>query len=311
MKKPVNALVVPLNEFEQTGKELRKTLDDLGIPVAEVALDRGLQSRSAANAPGNQTQAVLVRATSEDANLWRDVDFHRSRLEDGLTTLFVLSEGAAKALQRTALHLASSIGTMYATEPRVDPRLMTAIEASRAGRYPELYEAADAREERELDEVVSDVITALGDPRTDDRAWRRLGFMGRAVLVEVEPTVAAHWPPGLAAARAVRAALDTWLSSRSAPEVIKSLPKAPLAPQALGEAMSVVAGAARLMDRAQAQDALFEILDLIFQGYALFPGSKGRRALFDWWLEDVVPAAAALRTPPPFDYRVKSNSPAR
>lgn len=310
-KRRVKALVAPPSEIEQTREELRNALNDLSIPVAEATLDRKLSSRSAVNAPGNQAQAVLVPVTSEEEDLWRAVDHHRSRLEDGLTTLFVLSEGAAKTLQRTAPHVMSLIGTMYATESRVAPRLATAIEASRRGRYPELYEAADARDARDLDEAVSDVITALGDPRTDDRAWRRLGFVGRAVLVEVVPTIAAHWPPGLAAASAVRAALDTWLSSASAPVVVESLPKAPLAPQALGEAMSVVENAARLMDRAQAQTALSEILDSIFQGYALFPGSEDRRALFDWWLEDVVPAAATLRVPPPFGRRVKSDSPPR
>jgi hypothetical protein len=310
-KERVNALVVPPNEIEQNKEEVRETLKDLSIPVADAPLDRGLSSWSAANARGNPTQAVIVATTSEDESVWRAVDLDRSRLENGPTMLFVLSEGAAKTLQRAAPHLMSLIGMMYTTRPRVDLRLVKAIEASRAGRYPELYEAADTREARELDEAVSDVITALGDPRADDRAWRRLGFVGRAVLVEVVPTIAAHWPPGLAAASAVRAALDAWLSSASAPVVVKSLPKAPLAPQALGEAMGVVANAARLMDRAQAQIALSEILDLIFQGYALFPGSEDRRALFDWWLEHVVPASAALRAPPPFGRRVKSDSPPR
>jgi hypothetical protein len=310
-KKPVKAIVSPPNEIEQTKKELYKTLNDLEIPVVEAPLDRRLRARAAVGAPGDQAQAIVIPAMSEDKDLWRAVDRHRSRLEDGRTTLLLLSEGAAMALQQTAPHLMSLIGTMYATEPRVDPRLVTVIEAARRGRYPELYEAADARGARDLDEAVSDVITALGDPRTDDRAWRRLGFVGRAVLVEVVPTIAAHWPAGLEAASAVREALDAWLSSASAPAVVEGLPKAPLAPQALGEAMSVVKDAARLMDRTQAQDALSEILDSIFQGYALFPGSEGRRALFDWWLDDVVPAAAALRTPPPFDRRVKSDSPPR
>ena len=44
-----------------------------------------------------------------------------------------------------------------------------AVVDARAARYPELYEAADSRKERELDEAVRDIITALGDPCTDER----------------------------------------------------------------------------------------------------------------------------------------------
>ncbi|XXX78211.1 hypothetical protein WMF30_05515 [Sorangium sp. So ce134] len=305
------ALVAPPDEIEQVTAEVRTALTDLPVRAAEAELDPSLRSRSAASAQSSRPEAVLVATTSEDQGLWRAIERHRSRLDDGATTLLVLSEGAATTLQRTAPNLMSWIGKMWRAEPRVDRRLAAAIDAARAGRYPELYEDADAREARDLDEATSDVLAALGDPRVDDRAWRRLGFMGRAALVEVAPTIAAHWPPGLASADAVGAALDTWLSSASAPAAVKGLPAAPLAPQALAEALGVVESAAQLLDRAQARAALSEILDSLFQGYAVFPGSKGRRALFDWWLDDVVPAAAALRAPPPFNRRVTSEPPRR
>jgi hypothetical protein len=185
---------------------------------------------------------------------------------------------------------------------------LTAINVARASRYPDLYEAADARKVMDLDEATNNVLDALGDPRENDRAWRRLGFMGRVTLEEVMPTINAHWPPGLVSAQAVLKALDDWLSSASEPTSIESLPAMPLAPQALAEAMAVVESAAHLMDREQARAAMSEILDSIFQGYAIFPGSKERRALFDWWLDEVVPAATALRSPRPFDRRVKSDA---
>ncbi|WP_437835662.1 hypothetical protein [Sorangium sp. So ce1153] len=305
------ALVAPPDEIEQVTAEVRSALTGLSVRAAEAGLDPALHARSAASAQGSRPEAVLVATTSEDQGLWRAIERLRSRLEDGATTLFVLSEGAATTLQRAAPHLMSVIGTMWAAEPRVDRRLASAIDAARAGRYPELYEEADARTARDLDEATSDVLDALGDPCVDDRAWRRLGFMGRAALAEVMPTVAAHWPPGLASADAVCAALDAWLSSASAPAAVKGLPAAPLAPQALAEALGIVETAAHLLDRAQARAALSEILDSVFQGYAVFPGSEDRRALFDWWLDDVVPAAAALRAPPRFNRRVKSDPPRR
>ncbi|AUX28136.1 uncharacterized protein SOCE836_002040 [Sorangium cellulosum] len=305
-KRRMAALVAPLDELDQVTAEVRTTLTALSISVADAELDHALNSRSAV---GSRNEAVLVATTSEDEGLWRAVDRHRSRLDDGATTLFVLSEGAATILLHTAPNLMSWIGPMWAAERRVDPRLKTAIDAARAGRYSELYEPVDGREARDIDEATSDVLAALGDPRVDDRAWRRLGFMGRAALIEVMPTISAHWRPGLASANAVCAALDAWLSSASAPAGVKRLPAAPLAPQALGESMGVVESAANLLNRVQARAAMSEILDLIFQGYAVFPGSEGRRALFDWWLDDVVPAAAALRTPPRFNRHVKSGSP--
>jgi hypothetical protein len=307
-RKHITALVAPRDEIEQVTAEVRTTLTDLSVRVAEAELDRVLDLRRAANAKGSPSQAVLIWSTSEDEGLWRRAERGRSRFEYIGTTFLVLTEGAAEALQREAPHLRSSIGTMWATEPRIDRHLATALEVARAGRYPELYEAADAKEARDIDEATSTVLDALGDPRVNDRAWRRLGFMGRAALVEVTPTIDAHWPPGLVSADAVREALDDWLSSASAPAPIENLPPAPLAPQALAEAMGVVESAVHLLDREQARAAMSEILDSIFQGYAIFPGSEDRRALFDWWLDDVVPAAAALRSPPPFNRRVKSDA---
>lgn len=40
-----------------------------------------------------------------------------------------------------------------------------------------------------------------------------------------------------------------------------------------------------------------EMLELIIEGYAIFPGMAARRELFDWWLTDVVPAAYNLSEP--------------
>jgi hypothetical protein len=40
-----------------------------------------------------------------------------------------------------------------------------------------------------------------------------------------------------------------------------------------------------------------DILDDCLEGYAIFPGSYGRRELFDWWLLEVVPASWYLFPP--------------
>jgi hypothetical protein len=47
----------------------------------------------------------------------------------------------------------------------------------------------------------------------------------------------------------------------------------------------------------EAKKALLEILDDCFEGYAIFPGSQGKRDLFNWWLLEVVPATWCLHYP--------------
>ncbi|MFW6358897.1 MAG: hypothetical protein ACOC0N_06755, partial [Chroococcales cyanobacterium] len=42
---------------------------------------------------------------------------------------------------------------------------------------------------------------------------------------------------------------------------------------------------------------LLEILEDCFEGYAIFPGSQGRRDLLNWWLLDVVPAIWSFKSP--------------
>lgn len=171
-----------------------------------------------------------------------------------------------------------------------------AIDKASACRYLELYEPPSSAV-WDLEAAITAVLITLGDPATDDRAWRSLGFMGRAMLVEVKPTLITHWPSGTGRVEGVHLALDTWLSSESMTPFSLDPVVAPRVPQALSDAMDVVRGGARLLERVGACAAMLDILDAVFQGYAVFPGSAGRRVLFDWWLQEVVPAAAALRAP--------------
>ena len=67
--------------------------------------------------------------------------------------------------------------------------------------------------------------------------------------------------------------------------------------QELDEAVDVFENLLRSFESSQSQNALLEILDDCFQGYAIFPGSENRRDLFNWWLLDVVPAAWKLQDP--------------
>ncbi len=175
------------------------------------------------------------------------------------------------------------------------------IESATNARYPELYEAADHRPAQNLEQVTEGILNALGDPQTDHQAWRRFGHMGRALLIEVIPTIAGHWPAATPKANSVLATLEAWLSSSSSPPPVHQDIDGPLAPQALAEAIDVVRNAVRLTDRAHARRAIADMVDDCLQGYAIVPGSEGRRSVFNWWLHVVVPAAWALQRSARFD----------
>lgn len=67
--------------------------------------------------------------------------------------------------------------------------------------------------------------------------------------------------------------------------------------QILSEALDVYSSALKTLDSNQSLEALMDILDDCLEGYAIFPGSYGRRELFDWWLLDVVSASWYLLPP--------------
>lgn len=74
-------------------------------------------------------------------------------------------------------------------------------------------------------------------------------------------------------------------------------PQRSVGTQAIDEALDVLRNALRVLDYSQAREALLEILDDCFEGYAVFPGSQGRRDLLNWWLLEAVPATWCLQFP--------------
>lgn len=67
--------------------------------------------------------------------------------------------------------------------------------------------------------------------------------------------------------------------------------------QVLSEALGIYSSAIKALDYEQSLEALLGILDDCLEGYAIFPGSDGRRELFDWWLLEVIPASWFLMAP--------------
>lgn len=94
--------------------------------------------------------------------------------------------------------------------------------------------------------------------------------------------------------------LDTRsITTSSSPENLASF-------QIFYEVVDVYINALKTIDESQSLAALINILDDCLEGYAIFPGSDGRRELLNWWLLDVVPAAWYL-LPPNFVYVIDSS----
>jgi len=67
--------------------------------------------------------------------------------------------------------------------------------------------------------------------------------------------------------------------------------------QVFSEALDVYISAVNALEPSHSLQALLDILDDCLEGYAIFPGSYGRRDLFNWWLLDVVPSCWHLLPP--------------
>ena len=67
--------------------------------------------------------------------------------------------------------------------------------------------------------------------------------------------------------------------------------------QIIFEALDVYMSAIKTLDYNQSLESLLDILENCLEGYAIFPGSHGRRELFDWWVLEVVPASWYLMPP--------------
>jgi hypothetical protein len=167
--------------------------------------------------------------------------------------------------------------------------------------YPDLYQEGCA-EPRALAEAENRALAALSDDDVlghDDLGHRRMVWMALTLCSAVAVTVDAYLPGDSRPARVI-ALLEDWLHDPTARvnEDIRSLfSQAATPPQALHEALDVLYQATKTLERPNAVGALREMLDDCMEGYAIFPGSDGRRDLFNWWLVQALPASWCLRKP--------------
>jgi hypothetical protein len=182
--------------------------------------------------------------------------------------------------------------------------------------YEELYES-EADGTASLQDALDEVLQLFqGSPQT--LCHLRYVWMALILALVVQPTIE-YYQPHNSIPRKTISQISFWLletlgraispESQSAENNKTKLPDATSEVlnlfsdkrlesfQVLYEALDVYKSAILTLKPNQSLEALFDILDDILEGYAIFPGSYGRRELFDWWLLDVVPATWYLRPP--------------
>lgn len=163
--------------------------------------------------------------------------------------------------------------------------------------YEELYEE-EASGNITLEETLLFILDALGD-KDEKLCHSRYVCMALILALAVEPTVKAYLPDGQKTEQVFKLVIN-WFETQKIPDleqINELFPQLSLGNQAIDEALDVFKNLLQALNPAQAKEALLEILDDCLEGYAIFPGSRGRRDLFNWWLLEVVPSTWCLQFP--------------
>jgi|688.fasta_scaffold133962_3 hypothetical protein len=202
----------------------------------------------------------------------------------------------------------------------IPQHLQVLFEKIRREHYGELYEQ-ESDGKASLDDTLSEVLKSLRD-RNETLTHLRYLWMTLILILVVEPTLKYYQPKNLLPKHIINLIANCVMniiknsinntkndiSEFSTEELLKAISKnrnfyveKEIANfQILDEAIDVFDNAIRVLNYNQSVAAILNILDDCLEGYAIFPGSYGRRELFDWWLLDVVPASYKLRPPQSF-----------
>jgi hypothetical protein len=170
--------------------------------------------------------------------------------------------------------------------------------------YEELYEnQADRTISLEL--TLLEILDAIGE---EDKSMCHSRYVCMALILAlaVEPTVKAYLPETQKIEQVFNL-VTNWFKNQEIPtfEAINQLfPQKSVGNQAIDEALDVFKNLLQVLNPTQAKKAILEILDDCLEGYAIIPGSMGRRDLFNWWLLEVVPSSWCLQFS---DFKKKSH----
>jgi hypothetical protein len=165
-------------------------------------------------------------------------------------------------------------------------------------RYPDLYESVDdGRPVESVQEAVAHLLTFLHEHQPA-LGHRRLLYLGWGMAQAVAPNME-YFQPDDNRAQLVLDAVNLFLTEGNLIEQdwATLFPKVTPHSQAEYEATDVFAQLAKALQPSLARHALAEILDDCLEGYAIFPGSRRRRDLFNWVVLEVIPAAWNCRLP--------------
>ncbi len=201
--------------------------------------------------------------------------------------------------------------------------LKNAIVSAWKNRYEELYEP-ESDEDILLEEALNKILASF-ESKNQALTQLRYVWMGLILAITVEPTIKYCQPESTIPEKTIdqltKGLLKTLAEMISSKKRFNGTYKHSDALisvninnlfsennlsslQVLSEALDVYQNALKILEPNHSLPALLEILDDCLEGYAIFPGSEGRRELFDWWLSDVVPFCWYL-LPPASIYRVK------
>ncbi|MBD2323143.1 hypothetical protein H6G23_15735 [Desertifilum sp. FACHB-866] len=201
--------------------------------------------------------------------------------------------------------------------PPLPNSLQQAIETAMSQHYEELYE-----EESDGSILLEEaLIKVLNSFQSDNNLLTQLRYVWMALILVtlVEPTIKYYQPNNSIPEKTINR-LMIWLLmnitefsksrnqsnrySQTDVDYFSSIDKTNFSVdreipslQILSEALDVYINATKLLEPDYSLQILLDILDNCLEGYAIIPGSEGRRKLFDWWLEDVVPSVWYLHSP--------------
>ncbi|WP_235082071.1 MULTISPECIES: hypothetical protein [Nostocales] len=178
--------------------------------------------------------------------------------------------------------------------------LRLVIEKMQGYSYAELYEEKDIQGISLEDSLIT-VFDAIEKEKNSLDISYCYFFMAIVMGIAVQPTIKTYLPRETITGNIFQYLFQNWIyyQDNYQPNLNVSFQNYQNTLgqyQALDEAVDVFDNIPQVLESVK-REAILNILDDCFQGYAIFPGSQGRRELFDWWLLDVVPSVFCGRLP--------------
>jgi hypothetical protein len=166
-------------------------------------------------------------------------------------------------------------------------------------RYSQLYEE-NADSDIAIEDVFTRVLDTLWYEDSSLNGHKRYVWIAYSLGLATQPTVESYFPDTVEPNVVLENVLG-WLKGKTVDSSCMLsadfAQQLSVGSQAIDEAMDVFRNLQKITDPQLCQSALLEILDDCIEGYAIFPGSEGRRDLFNWFLLEVIPASWEFQTP--------------